>query len=291
MKLISVGQLIDQTWEHYHTHWRQLMRVTIWLLLPTAVAIVTVAMYPDASTMLAMQNFSAAETSAVVAWFVNNSVLTPIIGLWVFLMTVKMIHAQMENRGIRLSALAKDGWRLFLPTVLVNLLVCLILLLSWLAVVPGIIIFLLGGVFDSSIINGLGIVLLAAGVIAALILSLEWLVCFAYAPLALILEDHRGRSALKRAKSLIKGRFWPVLIRMILPKIVFLAVLLVVEWLVGYLIGLAIAAAAGLDLDLAAKLTNIAVTVSVAIGAVLINPLLITSDYLLFDNLRATEKK
>jgi len=291
MKLISVGQLIDQTWEHYHVSWRELMSVTVWLLLPAVIAIIATAMYPNATTMLAARDFSVTETSAVVTWFLNNALLAPIIGLWVFLMTVKMIYDQMAKRKINFSSLAKDGWKLFFPTIFVNLLVCLVLIASWLMIVPGLIFYLLGLLFNLSWLNGIGVAVLSAGIIAAFILTVEWLVYFAYAPLVLIIEGVHGKKALKRAKKLVQGKFWPVLIRMIIPKMVFVLILVAAEWVIGYLIGLTAISITGLDNDLAAKLTTIAVTFFIALGAVAINPLLIISDYLLFDNLRSIEKE
>ncbi|MFA6132247.1 MAG: hypothetical protein WC702_04295 [Patescibacteria group bacterium] len=290
MQLISVGQLIDQTWDHYRANWRELLSVSAWVLVPTIIAMVTMAMYPNATTMLAANDFSAMETGAVVVWFLNNTLLAPIVGLWVFLMIVKLIHSQMERRSFNFLSLAKNGWKLFLPVLLVNILIFLILAALWLTVVPGVFFYIIGALTNISFFDGLGAVLLAAGIIAAFVLMVEWLVYFIYAPMSLVIENIHGRKALDRSKNLIHGRFWSVLVRFIVPKLVFILILIAAEWLIGVVIGLTAASVSGFNTDLAAKLSTISITFSVALGMVFINPLYIISDYLLFNNLRATEK-
>jgi len=291
MQLISIGQIIDQTWDHYQKNWRELISVAAWLLLPAIIGVVASTLYPNATTLLAANNLSAVESSAVVVWFINNSILAPIIGLLVFLMTVKMIHSQMEKRRVDFVSLTKSGWKLFLPVVLVNLLVFLVLAAFWLLVIPGILFYAIGALTNLSLIDGLGTIFMVAGVIAATILTAEWLVYLIYSSMALVLENIHGKLALKRSKELIHGRFWPVLIRFIVPKLVFFLVLVAAEWLVGYIIGVVISSISGFNADLAAKLTYICITLSITIGTILVNPLITISDYLLFDSLRSTSKK
>lgn len=291
MQLISIGQIIDQTWDHYHKNWRELISITAWLLLPAIVGVVASTMYPSATTMLAANNLSFIESSAVVVWFVNNSILTPIIGLLIFLMTIKMIHNQMEKSQVNFLSLAKSGWKLFLPIVFVNLLVFLVLAAFWLLAIPGILFYIIGALTNISLINGLGTILMIAGVIAAAILSTEWLVYLIYSSMALAIENLHGKSALKRSKELIHGRFWPVLFRYIVPKLVFFLILVAAEWLVSYIIEVTIMSISGFNADLAAKLTYICITLSITIGAIIINPLITISDYLLFNSLRSTPKK
>jgi hypothetical protein len=165
------------------------------------------------------------------------------------------------------------------------------MVVAWLLILPGVIMYFLDYFTEFSWLGNIGMVFLTAGIIAAMILSVDWIVSFAYAPLALILKNQRGRAALKFAKKLVDGRFWSVLIRMVAPKIVFIIILLAVEWVVGYLIGLGAAAASGLNTDLTAKFSNMSITLSVALGTILINPLIITSDYLLFESLEENKKE
>jgi hypothetical protein len=113
MKLISVGQLIDQTWEHYREHWKELISLSAWMLIPTIIAMLATAFYPSASTMLMAANFSTLEYTAVVVWFLNNTLLLPIAGLLVFIMTIKMIAAQREKTKTSLNSLIKNSAKLF----------------------------------------------------------------------------------------------------------------------------------------------------------------------------------
>jgi len=52
MPLISVGQLIDHSWEHFRKHFVEVMSISCLLFIPTIFGIISLAIYPNASTLL-----------------------------------------------------------------------------------------------------------------------------------------------------------------------------------------------------------------------------------------------
>jgi hypothetical protein len=290
-QLISVGQIIDQTWEHYHKKFRELISISAWMLLPCIISIISIIFYPKATTLLANRSLSVTEVTSIIIWIVNNGVLAPIIGLWVFIMTVRLLCAHWEKRGVDFGKIMKEGWKFFLPAVLINVLVAIILFAFWLLIVPGPLVSWLGDKININFISQFGVLLTFAGILAAFVLTMEWVVYLAYAPLALLIEDQRGKKALQRSSDLIHGRYWPGLIRFLLPKLILVLILAIAEGLIIFLINLAITYLTGLNTELAATLQSITTTLFITIGTVLINPLIVTSDFLLFDSLRNTFRK
>jgi len=291
IQLISIGQIIDQTWEHYHKRFRELFSISAWLFVPCIISIISMVFYPKATTLLANNSFSFTETSSLVVWFINNAILNPVIGLWVFLMTVRLLCAHWEKRSVKFGNIMKEGWKLFVPAVLINALVALILFSFWLLIVPGPLVGFLGEKINLNFISQFGVLLTMAGILVAFVLTVEWAVYLAYAPMALTVENLRGKKALMRSSELIHGRYWSGIVRFLLPKMVFLIVLLVAEGVIIFLVNLTISYLTGLNTELAATLTNIFTTLFMTIGAVLINPLIVTSDFLLFESLRNTFHK
>jgi len=286
MQLISIGELIDQSWENYRSRFPSFVKIIVWQLVPCFFSIIALILYPNAATMLAGRAMNITETSSVFIWFFSNSILTPIIGLWVFIATVRLLLTQMEKKPVIFSKISKEGWKLFLPTLWVSALVSFFIIAIWFILTPGIFFDWLGGTLNSSILGTFGALLIIAGSIAAAILTVERLVNLAYAPLALIIENIHGRQALKRSRELVKGKFWVTLFRMVIPKVPFIFATVVILSILTYLIQLLVTSTIGLNVDLATRVNSILSSLLLTIGLSLLNPILIITDFLLFDSLR-----
>ena len=151
---------------------------------------------------------------------------------------------------------------------------------------PAMIFAAIGSLTNLSSLIILANVLLVMGIFVALFLSIKWTVYYLLAPLMTILDDTRGKEALAQSRSLIEGRFWAVLARMIIPKLVFVLFGVFVMSIIGYLIGILISASAGINLDIQLRISTMTQTIIPILIATFINPLIIISDVFLLRSLK-----
>ncbi|MBI4598840.1 hypothetical protein HY734_01435 [Candidatus Uhrbacteria bacterium] len=284
--ILSVGQLIDRSWEHTRNHLRDLLKVSAWFLVPTALAVVSALLYPSASTLASGKDLTPFESLAVFLWLANAAIVIPAVVLGIFIDLMKLIQAQERGTPIRMPALLQDVRRLFWPALLVNILVLGLLVASWLLTLPGAGLAGLGSLWNNEALAAMGGLLLMAGMVTGIVLGIWWLIVYGYAPLALVLENQRGRGALRRSRELIAGRFWAVVARMAIPKIIYLLIGIVAEVFVNQLGEIAIESIGGVHPDVQVRLTMIFTTLVVVVGAAILNPLMLTSDYLLYQSLK-----
>lgn len=289
-QLISIGQIIDQTWERYKKNFSEFTNLSIWLLVPCLISIVSVTFYPPATTLLAERAMSSPEIVSVIIWVANSFLVAPIIGLWIFLTTVRLLSYQEQGKKINLKTISQEAWKLFLPVIFLNIIVSLVLLVVWLLMAPGLAINWLGVNFDLSIISIIGAVLTFVGLLLAAILDLRWLVHFTFSPFLLITENLHGTKALLRSSELVRGKFFPVLIRLLVPVLVFVFFFFIAELVLGFISEFLITAVAGLNADLMFRLGSISTTLLVCLGSIFLTPVLIIANFFLFDSLKKTTR-
>jgi hypothetical protein len=282
-KLISIGQLIDHSWEHYRTRFVELMSFSAWMILPALVGIISLSLYPSYTTLASQRALTASETAGVLIWVADTFLIAPVVGTWVFLSIVRLIKSQLEQKRPDIAAMGKASWPLFWPLVFVNVLVVGMVLLPFLLLVPGFALQALG--FDQ-----FGGILLIPSIILALVLSIRWFVYYTYAPFSLALENKRGRGAMTRSRRLIEGRFWSVLARTALPKLVFMFVAIVAGRILLAGADILITNTIGLNVDLSVRVYAIAYAIIAWAGIILVNPLILTTDAFLYLSLWETEK-
>ena len=173
--------------------------------------------------------------------------------------------------------------------MLAQFLTALVLLASWLLVLPGSLLVVLGGLTLSGVVSMIGGLLLIVGVAASLLLTFRWLVLYAYAPFAVLFDGRRGRKALTRSRELIRGRWWPAAIRMFLPKLVFFLAAFAIQALAAFLLDILLSTVAGLNSDLYVRLSGIFSTLFVGLAAIIFNPLFLSADVIVYENLRDTK--
>jgi hypothetical protein len=287
-KLISIGEIIDSAWDFYRIRFTTYLNIAGWLILILIVQIIALLFYPSVTTLSTGALLSGWESFGTLLYGFSTIFLGPVLGLWIFIALTKAAYAQVNRRSIDVKSVLKESWKLFLPSVYVAILVILVILGAIaIGIVPPVLIGYLGGMLGSGVLIGTSNFLLIAGVLVAFILSLRWSVFYIFAPYEVVLEGKRGPKALEVSKKMTKDKFWSVLLRIALPKLLFLIVGVLLMWIASYLTGMIISAVAGLNTDLLARLTTYSSTIIPAIIAILLNPLLVLADVVLYKNLRS----
>ena len=286
--LISIGELIDTSWDQYRRHVVDHVSISGWLLVKSIVDIVALAMYPTVTKLATQAALTATEQAGVILFIISNAILAPVLGIWVFTGLVRLVRAQQLGRG-DVRAAMKDANAYFFPTVWVTILLAVVLLVGLaIGFGPTLILAGLGALMKNGMLTILANVLLIFGVFVAFILNFRWSVQIVMAPYALLVDNIHGRSALLKSRKLAEGRFWAVLARYALPKVVFVLFGLVGMGILSYATTLVVSGAAGLNVDVQLRLITIMGSIFPIVIAAIVNPLLVIADVLLYRSLSET---
>lgn len=284
---ISIGTIIDKSWSLYQTHFGELMSVSGWLLLAALIQVLGLTFFPSATTLLTDRPYTFGENIGTSLLLLNNFVVTPLLSVWVTATLVRLIDTLHDGRKVSLKTIIKESKAWFGPFLLVSVLYSLVLFSTLLFLTPGTFFLLIGRHLTGfgSAVSMIGTLLLIAGVVAMVAMALIWGVRYFFATYALLLENRRGRKALQRSGDLVKGNLGGVIVRLVIPKALFFLVFAFGLFVANTLATMIISGATGLNIDLHARLTTIVTGVLVMFQAVLITPIVLIADYVIYKDL------
>ena len=289
-KLLSLGNIIDQTWDSYKKHFSDLLNVSGWLLVLAIVQSCSLLFYPTATTLAAEIPLTGWEQFGVTLYAISSIIIAPVIGLWIFASIARLVKGQGGLRRTKPSDALKEGWRFFFPSLLVSFLILALLAAGVvIGIGPSIVVWALAVLTSSRILLLIANLLIVLGVFVALFINFRWSLHYIMAPYAVLVDDVRGKKAMKESRRLVDGRFWSVLLRIAVPKILFIIIGVIGMWILASLSQVVISALASGNIDLFLRLQTIAGIIISIIAAILINPLVVIADVILYKNLQETK--
>lgn len=287
MKLISIGELIDQSWEQYRARLPEFLTISGWILITAILYAIALAFYPSASKLSLGADLSGLETFGVLI-FTVTSFVTPILSFWVYIALTKATSTHLARQTMDPKKAMRDVKPAFFPTLLTSVMVMLMVLLAIvIGFAPAAVVATLGFLTNVSVVIVFANLLLIAGIFVALFLSIKWVVYYIMAPYLTMLEGMPAKLALATSRQLIEGRFWAVLFRALVPKLVFIIFGVFAMSIAAYLVGIFIDFSAGLNIDIQLRISTMTTTIVPIVIAVIINPLIVISDVLLLRSLRS----
>jgi hypothetical protein len=286
-KLISVGEIIDRSWETYRAGFMDFMSVSGWLLLVALVDVVALVFYPLTSKVIGGAPLTGMEQFGVTLYWISRFILAPVISLWMFLALAKIADARLIGRRLTLQPTMRESWRQFWPAVLVAILVMLVLLAAFvIGFVPGGIVGALASALDNGFLASTSSILLAIGSVVSACLLLYAAVSYAFAGYAVALDDARGRLALMQSRSLVRGRFWSVVWRLAIPNAAFIILGLIASIALGVVGNVVLSAFTGLNLEVLFRLKSVLDSVFPTIVAILLNPIITIANVIVYRSLK-----
>ena len=286
-KLISIGELIDQSWEQYRARLPEFLTISGWVLITAILYAIALAFYPSASKLSLGADLSGLETFGVLIFTFTSFVVTPILSFWVYIALTKAVNKHLSRQAVDPKQTMRDVKPTFFPTLLTSIMVVLMVLLAIvIGFAPPAVIATLGVLTLFGPLLIVANLLLIAGIFVSVFLSIKWVVYYFMAPYITILDATGSKRALATSRQLIQGRFWGVLMRIAVPKLVFVIFGVFVMSIIAYLVGILIDASAGINLDLQLRISTMTQTIVPILIAVVINPLIVISDILLLRSLR-----
>lgn len=284
--LISIGDLIDQSWNKYRASFPFFLQLSGWLILVAILNAVATLLYPNAGAIAYHTKFTFNEISGVVLYGFTNIILSPLLGFWVFVSLAIGAKSVLDGEQMSIASVMRETKRRYFAALAVAALVGLTLLLAQVITLgPSIILGAVGFWMQNAWILGIANGLLIIGLIASVIITSKWTLYYMMAPYAAILDRAKNKEALKKSRALTQGKFWSVLARIVLPKLVFVLFGVLLTILINLVLNTFIINATGLNLDVQQRISELTTSVLPILLAIFLNPLIFLSDVLLYQSL------
>jgi hypothetical protein len=296
-KLISIGELIDQTWEFYKENFSDLMGISAWLLVTALAGVIGWALFPDINTLSRMAEMPANtqltnwQTFGIGMVLLNRFIIFPVASIWVFSSIAEFVNKRLNKSRPRIKHALIHGWKHFFPVLLSRVIYSLLIFVGMLIGIGPVLLLLLFGVpFEGTnaiVLSILGIV----GLVISVFLMVRWAIMYYLGGFGYtnVIEQKHGLRSMKRSNQLTKGRFWSSLLRIVIPKILFIGIATVVVYLTEPLVSVFQGAfLQGISSSAQIRLQTVFVFVWPTIFMVFINPLVYIADVLIYRNLRDT---
>ncbi|KKQ27070.1 MAG: hypothetical protein US42_C0015G0013 [Candidatus Magasanikbacteria bacterium GW2011_GWC2_37_14] len=194
--LISVKEIINQSFELYQKNYQTFFKYLGLLFIPTGIIAITTTLIGRLMSVVGTFGFSVP-----LIIYLLLIIVASLASMWLTIAFTKTVASTyLKQPVLEIKDNIQNTVHLIWPTILVSILTSLI------------------------IFGGFLLLIIPAAIFAL------W---YAFSMYGVILENKTVLEALKFSKSLVKGRWWSVWWRMAAPAIVFGFVLLSCQWLLG----------------------------------------------------------
>lgn len=286
--LITIGQIIDQSWEHYTKHFKALMSIALWYFL-IALLLMVGAILSPADNGLLMQggSFTVLEALGLSITVLTSLIVTPLVGIWISMMLMQAVDVQKKDKAIDAKTLNKNTWSKMVTYIVMGFLRGAATFAPALLVLPGAILITVNIFTDSgAIMGGLGLTLTFLGTLAAIAGCFFLAMKLSFSGFELVLDGQGITQSMKSSMDLVKGRFWPTAWRLVLPKLVYSIPIVILQ--VGSITALnvALTSLSTINDDVIFKIADISGSLITMGITALAAPIILISDYLVYESLR-----
>lgn len=283
--LISLGRLIDTSFDLYKKYWKEFLGISLWLIVASLPRLVGNLLSPlGAGPTVTFGDWVSFGFSLI------GSVVLAVATVWVFISLIQLADTRAKGKSPDFKAINKQSWKLFLPYIVVSLLALGIIAGVSLLAAPGIALLTASSLQEnfSGGLAALGIVLFFVGGLAAFVLLVKSSLELGLAQFALVVDGKRGLAAIKTCFSLINGRWWATFVRYVAPKLLYIFVIVLLQFLIPAALALLAVVLAPTSTILTKLVYVAAYLFTISLSAVS-TPLIVVTDYVLYDSLRASK--
>ncbi len=290
--LITLGSLIDHTVEHYRLHFKELIGISLWLVVAAMPFLFAGYLAP-----FGVDEYTP--TNEVVTYLLVSFiglVTVTLARLWTSVCLIFTIDARAKGSTPDHVALGKKSWKYLLSFFVLSICIALGLsLAAGLFLLPGLAITMLNHLPGAAgtALGIFGVIVLFAGILAAGYTLVKYSVELAFSQYFLLLESENTRFSLKALRNAlaasrksVKGRWWAVALRLVVPSLIIGLIAYGITATTNLAATVLISFAAASLSPLAITLISVALTLSVFIVLAIIMPLYSLTTYYLYDSTR-----
>lgn len=197
--LLPIGQLLKQSWAEYRDHWKTYIKIIVGSILVTVAPLAAVLIVAAGVTALSLTIGEPNLAITIIKFILAALGLMALIGLLVIAILSQIVwYLMILSPTLRLRALFQQARPFFWPML-------------WLEILTGFIV----------------VGLVPFLIIPALVMT-AWL---SFAVWVLFVENGRGLNAVVMSREYVRGRFWPVVGRLMLWFVITIALSIVLTML------------------------------------------------------------
>ncbi|MDO8584195.1 MAG: hypothetical protein Q7R83_03395 [bacterium] len=227
--LLSIGDLLSKSWNQFARDWKTNAHITVWILLIPAITLprmlVTLLMPGEGSNGSAVGLFILLTVLLAIAYVV----IAFIIGIMV---PLRLLDFTLRRDTNAKASHVKWQWNLFGSFLWIMILTALAQIVPMIA--GGLVGWIIYSLYAHPIMLLIGAI---AGALTFILPAIYLNNLFAFAPALLLEDDIRGRAALATSARLVRGRWWAILWRRIVPSLVFGIIVMVAFFLIAAILG------------------------------------------------------
>jgi hypothetical protein len=286
-QLLSIGTLIDRSWDVYRSHLKTWMKIVLWFLVPSFVYIVGVLLAPAESNLalVELRGLTPLEDAGVFIKDTLTQIVILFVTAWVTLQTIKALQL-FEKQQFSLKEVQRYAFKRSGGFIVLTILRYVLIGLPAVLILPGFGLNLLGIQAGNGLLSLFGVLVMLIGIILSIIGIVYVAVQVNFVSTAFVLEELSFWRAFKRSRELVKGQFWPILFRLVVPKLIFTSVSVVFSLILVALTGLLFVIIPFTSEPLLLKSAFAANSLISALPLALIVPLLASVDFQLFQTLK-----
>ncbi len=223
--LISIGRLIDVSFNYYVEHFREFIRISAWLCLPLLFTILGVILFDrtpvdELTTQLVAGNLAQIDLGSIV-YGLFLMIVNLITGGWILASMILLIKKHRENLPVSDQTISNTSWKLMPNYLFIYILKTIATIAPLLLLVPGVLIPLINAATVQNMwISIVGLVLIFAGSLAALILVIHLSISLHFSEILYIDQQQaKGLRALKASRALVRGRWFSTMFRLLIPYV------------------------------------------------------------------------
>ena len=291
-KLITLGSLIDKTVEHYHHHFKELIGITLWLVIGATPFLLSGYIAPVGVDSATPTN----EANLYLAVNLLGLITTMVSSLWIAACLFYTIDARAKGGTPNHIALGKRSWRAMPGLAVLSIIIAVVAIVGAVALtLPGFLVTMLNHADGTAgaALGVLGVFLVFAGILGALYGVIRVGIEVSFAQPIFLLEGGQGKFSLPAiwksfitSRSYVKGSWWAVAIRIFLPNAITSLIAVAVTTGVNLTTTILVSVAAASLSALAIKLIAVGLTLSVFVMNALVMPLYSLSMYYLYDSVK-----
>lgn len=225
-QLITLGTIIDRTIEHYRHHVKELIGISLWIIVAASPFLLSGYISP----LGVDENISFIETAAYIGMNILGFITTTLASLWITICLVYTIDARAQGTIPDHIAIGKKSWKMVPALLLLSLAIVSILVLAAIGVtIPGLLLTILNHSSGTigAILGVLGVFLLFGGLLGSIYILARYSIELLFAQYVLLLEYGSEkfslallRQSVKKSQNYVRGQWWPVALRVIIPNII-----------------------------------------------------------------------
>ena len=289
-KLITIGSLIDRTVEHFRLHFKELIGISLWIVVAAMPFLFSGYLAP-----FGVDEFTP--KGEVITYMIVNVlgvITTTLASLWIGICLILTIDARAQGKTPDHVALGKRSWKFMLSFFVLSAIIAIGLsAASVVFIIPSILVILFNHLPGTAgaVLGGTGVLLLFAGIAMAMYTLIRYSVELAFAQYHLLLDNEPApfsfkplRKSLNASRASVKGAWWPIAIRLFVPNAIISLIVVGFTMTTNLATTILISFAAAALSPLAITLISVALTLSVFIVNAVVLPLYSLTTYYLYDS-------